>query len=47
MPNHLPLLPHVDKMMVLLAVPDLTFLQMTIRLGLIPVVPSRVLVTLT
>jgi hypothetical protein len=37
---HLPLLPHVDEMMVLLAVTDLTFPQMTIRLGLILVVPT-------
>jgi hypothetical protein len=47
MHNHLPLLPHVDEMMALLAAPDLTFLQMTVLMGQVPMVPTLVLETLT
>jgi hypothetical protein len=37
----------VDEMMALLAAPDLTFPQMTILMGQVLVVPTRVLETLT
>jgi hypothetical protein len=47
MHNHLPLLPHVDEMMALLAAPDLTFFQMTVLMGQVLMVPTLVLETLT